>query len=350
MHRLRSIFLSAGFLFLCALVFSAPPANAKKVANAKKGYFALVIGNADYRTAPFLLNPVNDARAIRKALGKIGFQVVYGENLTRAQTHQKIGEFFSYSSTMKVAAVFYAGHGIQIDGVNYIIPVDADFEKEADLNNNVVSMSDLIRYLDKQSDVGLVFLDACRDNPFRSQIQSGLSQGLLTVSRSMGRIELGGRGLERLANNTGPDEILPRPPQIYQSRTTGTGASLPVTIGAGLAEIDAGVGMLVAFATRPGQVALDGAADRRHSPFTEGLLKYMTKPGLEIRQMLTRVRNHVRGNTSGKQIPWDSSSLIKDLYLVAALPPKKAKSVRRKRNPQPVYRAPPRRKRAPILP
>lgn len=284
---------------------------------AKEGKHALIIGNAAYEHASVLRNPARDSRAIRTALKKLGFEVEYGQDLTWAQTQEIVAKFLKKAGSAKTALFFYAGHGIQIRGQNFIIPVDANFSSADDLDSQIVSMNDIFRHIDKRSDTGLVFLDACRDNPFRAQIQKRLTSGEVQLTRSMGQIRLK-RGLARVesgAEESGGPAPTPTTPDDL------TGRPLPSTalsVGLGLAEIDGGEGMFVAYATRPGQVALDGKG--KHSPFTEGLLKYLNKPGLEIRQVLTRVRRHVRTKTEGKQTPWDSSSLIDDFYLAALTP------------------------------
>jgi hypothetical protein len=154
-------------------------------------------------------------------------------------------------------------------------------------------MSEIISYVDDYSKSGLVFLDACRNNPFGNNIQNGVARGLVQLSRSIGQLPFR-RGLERVSDES-------------------TILSSDLRIGTGLAEIDGGVGMFIAFATRPGKVALDGYGS--HSPFTEGLLKYLVVPEMDIKDTLQNVRKYVAKITRGKQIPWDASSLIENVYL-----------------------------------
>src|SRR5262249_10208564 len=157
-----------------------------------------------------------------------------------------------------VALVFYAGHGLQVNGRNYLVPVDGKLDKESDLLFQAVPL-DVIQGLMEQSQrTNIMILDACRDNPLARNL-----------ARSMG------------------------------TRSAG--------IGRGLGQTQAGIGTLIVYATQPGNVALDG--EGKDSPFTTALLAHLETPGLEVRQVFTRVRQSVIQSTKGKQVPWDSSSL-----------------------------------------
>lgn len=228
---------------------------------------ALVIGNGKYAHAGPLPNPANDARAVATALREVGFDVLQGSDLDRAGMERLIRDFLRKIAKAKVALLFYAGHGMQIDGRNYLVPVDAKLEAATDLNFETVELDRMLDSLSDPNRATIVMLDACRDNP--------LSRSFATKSRS-------------------------------------------ASVGSGLAAYaNPGTGTLIAFATAPGKVALDGQGD--NSPFTQGLVKHLKTPGLEVRQLLTRVRKDVSDATRGQQIPWDNSSLLGDVYL-ASLP------------------------------
>ncbi len=247
--------------FLIALLWFAPPALAEK-------RVALVIGNSAYKHAPALANPKNDAEGMAAALARLKFEVVAGTDLDKPAMERLLRAFAQKLATADVALVFYAGHGLQVHGRNYLVPIDGKLEQETDLAFEAVPL-DLVQGLMEQGQrTNIMILDACRDNP--------------------------------LARNL--------------ARTMGTRST---SIGRGLGEAKAGVGTLIVYATQPGNVALDGD-DGKNSPFTASLLKHIEAPGLEIRQVLTRVRNEVITATRDKQVPWDSSSLRGDFFFAAA--------------------------------
>ncbi len=228
---------------------------------------ALVIGNAAYKHAPALANPKNDAEGMAAALKRLKFDVLAGTDLDKPAMERLLQAFSLKLETADVALIFYAGHGLQVHGRNYLVPVDGKLDREADLVFQAVPL-DVIQGLMEQSQrTNIMILDACRDNP--------------------------------LARNL--------------ARTMGTRSA---SIGRGLGEAKAGIGTLIVYATQPGNVALDG--DTKNSPFTAALLKHIEAPGLEIRQVLTRVRNDVITTTREKQVPWDSSSLRGDFFFAAA--------------------------------
>jgi hypothetical protein len=239
---------------------AVPPAAAATPAG---GRIALVIGNGKYQHAVPLPNPANDARAVAKTLGEIGFEVVQGTDLDRVSMEGRLRDFLDKASRAQVALLFYAGHSLQVDGRNYLVPVDAKLETASDLNFGTVDLDRILASLEDPARANIVILDACRDNP---------------LARS------------------------------FAARTRSA------AVGAGLAAYTAlGTGTLIAFSTAPGKVAADG--EGANSPFTQGLIKYLRTPGLEVRQMLTRVRNDVAKATGEKQVPWDNSSLRGDVYL-----------------------------------
>ncbi len=226
----------------------------------------LVIGNGNYAHAGVLANPVNDAQAVADALNDVGFDVVLGRDLDRAAMERLLREFLRKAASAKVVLVFYAGHGLQVDGRNYLVPVDAKVESASDLAFDTVELDKILGSLEDPARATIVILDACRDNPLTRS----------TAARS-------------------------------RSTSVGSGLAAYSTLG---------TGTLIAFATAPGKVALDGTG--RNSPFTASLVKHIRTPGLEVRSMLTRVRADVMAATGNKQLPWDNSSLMGDVFLASA--------------------------------
>ncbi len=237
-------------------------------------YMALIIGNSAYRFTSPLKNPVNDAVALAAALERLGFTVVWGFDLSSAAMDFQISKFAESLGRAKVVFFYYAGHGMQIDGRNYLVPVDFDPSGKSTLGAGLVGMDKVLNNLTGGQSISIVILDACRDNPLASKLSAEIKSGrYMTLS--------GDRGIQ--------------------------------IIGKGLAEIKGGVGTLIAYATQPGNVAADG--DGNHSPFADGLLQYIESPGVEIRDILTQVRKHVIKKTLDRQIPWDHSSLVERVYL-----------------------------------
>ena len=265
--------LLVGLFVLVPVVLALAPLEAQAAAQAAaraERRVALIIGNSAYAHTPPLPNPRNDAEALAEVLGGLGFEVVEGLDLDRASTTRLLRAYADRLKGASVALFFYAGHGLQVDGINYLVPVDARLEEENDLPFEAVELSLVLRLMQRQVPTSLVFVDACRNNP--------LAQNL---SRSMGK-------------------------------------SRSVAVGKGLARVSSGVGMLIAYATQPDAVAADGAG--RHSPFTGALLKHIAAPGLEVRQVLSRVRERVVRESGGRQVPWDNSSLTGDFYFAAQQP------------------------------
>jgi uncharacterized caspase-like protein len=220
---------------------------------------ALVIGNSSYETVTVLPNPANDAKAMTDLLTSAGFEVVNAPNLTQTELRQAISNFAGIVSAKgrdTVALVFYAGHGLQVDGENFLVPIDARIQREADVPLQAMRLADVMNaFAAVRSKSLIVILDACRNNPFSEINKSG---------------------------------------------------------GRGLAIVDAPTGSLVSYSTAPGTEAQDG--EGANSPFTAGLLKIAREPGLPIEQALKRVRLHVHQATNTQQTPWESSSLIGDFY------------------------------------
>src|SRR5580765_8320952 len=252
------------FSLLC-MMLSAGAANAER-------RVAFVVGNGAYKNVAQLPNPPVDAKAMASALRNVGFEVVEGTNLTRDKMTERLLEFGKKAQGADVAVFFYAGHGIAINGTNYLLPVDADIKSEMDVKLGAAINIDLT--LDQtmsDAKVKLVFLDACRDNPFAAKIKSN------SATRS-------------------------------------------VNVQAGLAEMKSGEGTLIAFATGPGQTALDGEVGT-NSPFTRALMANLTSPGVEIQQAMTKVRAQVNEETNKSQLPWGHTNLIGSVYLNGAPAP-----------------------------
>ena len=229
---------------------------------AAAGRLALVIGNSAYRNAPALDNPSNDAADLANALRGIGFDVIETRDATREAMANAVRAFSERIGSADVALFFYAGHGLQMNGENYLLPVDARIESAADVRFNTINLTDIQQEMEGGGRANIIMLDACRNNPFADKLAHD-HRGLTT--RGLGRLEA------------------------------------------------TGVGSLVVFSTQPNNVAFDGAG--RNSPFTSALLKHIAAPGLEVRQMISKVRGDVLAATEQKQVPWDNSSLVGDVYL-----------------------------------
>ena len=246
---------------VCAIALAAwaSLAAAQVAQGVKEQRLALVIGNGAYKASP-LSNPVNDARAMAGALKETGFAVILKENASLKDMTLALREFGDKLKGGGVGLFYYAGHGMAVKGRNYLIPVDAQIEREDEIAFNAL---DANAVLDKMESAGnrlnLAILDACRNNPFTRSFRSG-SQGL--------------------------------------------------------AQMDAPVGTLVSFATAPGQVASDG--NGKNGLFTQHLLENIRRPGLKIEDVFKAVRVSVRRDSEGKQVPWEASSLEGDFYFVAA--------------------------------
>ena len=226
---------------------------------------ALVIGVGRYQHAPALTNPANDVRLIGPALQKLDFDVQIIIDPDYETLKQALRDFGRRLEGAKVALFFYAGHGVQVSGRNYLLPVNAALAREPDLRYEAFDVQAVLDEMDTPGRVNLVFLDACRDNPLSRSLAARMGNRGSAIDRGLARIE------------------------------TQTG------------------GTLIAYATAPGDVAADGD---RNSPFTAALARHIATPGLDVRQMLTRVRGDVQAATSGKQRPWVNESLDADFYFV----------------------------------
>jgi uncharacterized caspase-like protein len=207
---------------------------------AAESRVALVMGNTAYQHAPALANPLNDAVAMAAALRRLDFAVEEALDLDRRGMLEALRRFSGLLASADVGLFYYAGHALQVSGRNYLVPVDASLEREADLLFQAIDLALVLRLLEERPRTSIVVLDACRDNPLAR-----------SLARSMGRTR-------------------------------------SQAVGRGLAAIESGIGTLIAYATEPDDVALDGEGD--HSPFTAALLDHIETPALEIRQMLSRAR------------------------------------------------------------
>ncbi|RXG91696.1 caspase family protein [Bradyrhizobium zhanjiangense] len=227
---------------------------------------AFVVGNGSYKNVAQLPNPPIDAKAMAATLRNVGFEVIEGSNLSRDQMTEKLLDFGRKAQGSDIALFYYAGHGIAVSGTNYLLPVDADIKSEMDVKLGAAINIDLtLEQTMGDAKVKLVFLDACRDNPFAAKIKSN------SATRS-------------------------------------------VNVQSGLAEMKSGEGTLIAFATGPGQTALDGQ-EGNNSPFTRALIDNITKPGVEIQQAMTAVRAQVNEETHKGQLPWGHTNLTGSVYL-----------------------------------
>jgi uncharacterized caspase-like protein len=230
-----------------------------------------VIGNGAYTHVKALPNPSNDARSIAKSLRDIGFTVSEGIDLDRAAMQKTTRDFLREAARAQVALVYYAGHGVQVDGRNYLVPVDVQFQPGAKMTDAMMDMDTIMAGLDDQVRTNILILDACRNNPMAPRVASA------------------------------------EPSRAVEA---GSGLAAPATLGSGST---LGAGTLIAFATAPGQVALDGEGG--NSPFSAALSRHIGTPGIEVQQMLTRVRAEVVAATKAKQVPWSNSSLLGEVYL-----------------------------------
>ncbi len=246
---------------------------------------ALVIGNSRYAHAMPLANPANDAAAMAATLAGLGFDVVIGIDLDLRAIGDVQGAFEEKLRTNPdVALLFYAGHGLQVDGKNYLVPVDAEITQKAHLASRALLFNDILEPITEHTGASLIFLDACRDNPFARNLLRSFEPGAA-------------RKVTDALPNTGP-------------------------IRGGLARIEKVAGTFIAYATAPDTVAYDGKG--QNSPFTRALLANIPTPGLSVGDMMIDVRNAVLEETHGRQEPWDQSSLRSRFYFVpkrAAPPP-----------------------------
>lgn len=224
---------------------------------------ALVIGNGSYRVAATLRNAPNDARAMASALKDTGFNVLYRQNATYKEMTALIRQFGDGLRNGGVGVFYYAGHGMQVRGRNYLIPVDAEIEREDEIAYSAVDANLVLEKMQSANNrLNILILDACRNNPFARSFRS---------------------------------------------------------TGQGLTQMEAPVGTLVAFATAPGAVASDG--DGENGLYTRHLLDHIRQPGVRVEDVFKNVRVAVRRDSGGKQVPWESTSLEGDFYFKPVIVP-----------------------------
>lgn len=247
--------ISSMFVALLAAAF-ALFAQVAQASTEKR--VALVVGNSAYEHIAPLRNPSNDAADLTEKLKSLGFQVFGGTDLDRRTLVKALIDFGRAAGEADTALFYYAGHGVQVNGENYLVPVDALVEFEEEIDISLVTLSNVMRQLERGSKTNIIFLDACRNNPFEDKL-----------------------------------------------KVSSTRAAIPMT--KGLSRVQSGRGTFIAYATQPDAVASDG--NGRNSPFTTALLSHIGTPGQTISDMMIEVRNDVMEATNNVQIPWDSSSL-----------------------------------------
>ena len=260
----RLVLTRFAFAAVAFLVLALLPHDAVHAAGLR---LALVIGNSAYQHAPLLKNPRNDADDLAVMLEKLGFTVIRGVDLDKRAMDRTIQEFAATLHGADAGVFFYAGHGLQVNGVNYLVPTDAALASAAAPDFELVRLDVVQRSMERESSTNILFLDACRNNP--------LARNLV---RSMGT-----RSAE---------------------------------IGRGLAAVESGVGTLISFSTQPGNVAFDGGG--RNSPFTAALLKQLAAAQEDLSSLLINVRNDVMSSTQNQQVPWEHSALRAKFFFAGA--------------------------------
>ena len=255
---------AAWLLWLALAFFPAPPARAQATPPVTPARVALVIGNAAYPTGA-LPNASNDAVDIARELEAAGFLVILRRDATLKEMHLALREFGDKLGRNTTGLFYFAGHGLQVKGRNYLVPVDADMAREDEVAFSAMDLAAVMEKLDSaRNPVNLVILDACRNNPFASRFQLAAK---------------------------------------------------------GLAQVDAPPGTLIAFATAPGSVAADGQG--RNGLYTSHLLEQMRRPGVPVEEVLKATRAAVRKASASQQVPWESTSL-ESTFMFRSAPPKAA--------------------------
>ena len=257
LHRL----IAVAVLAVATLAGLAP-------AHADGRRVALIIGNSAYRNVPALPNPANDASDVAAAFRRLGFAVTLVQNGSFDDMRRGLLAFGQQAANADMATVYFAGHGMEVGGENWLIPVDAALKRETDAENEAISLRSVMMQLSNTTSLGLVILDACRNNPFIAKMQRTLASR--AISGGLGRIEPVGN-------------------------------------------------VLVAYAARDGTTALDG--DGRNSPFTTALLKNIETPGVEVTFMFRNVRDDVMEATRNEQQPFVYGSLSRKAIYLAGQPP-----------------------------
>jgi len=256
--------------FVSGLTAAAAFAGAAPTAAAAEGRrVALVIGNGAYSNVPALLNPPNDASDIAAALKRLGFTVSLATNASFDEMRRGLIALGRDAAGADMAALYFAGHGMEINGENWLIPIDAALKRDTDAANEAISLQSVMLQVSNTTSLGLVILDACRDNPFAVRMNRSLATRAATMG-GLGRIEPTGN-------------------------------------------------VLVAYAARDGTTALDG--DARNSPFAAALLRNIEAPGVEVTFMFRNVRDDVMEATRNQQQPFVYGSLSRKAIYLAGPPP-----------------------------
>jgi uncharacterized caspase-like protein len=230
---------------------------------------ALVIGNSAYNNAPALPNPARDATAVAGALQGLGFQsVVVETNLGREKMIDALRNFARQAQSADWALVYFAGHGMEVGGTNYLLPVDASIESDLDMPFAAVPLEQVLNATDRARKLRLVILDACRNNPFANKM------------------------------------------------TRTAGVSSRSVVDRGFARVEPDAGTLVIYAAKDGQTASDG--DGANSPFATAFLKNLARPGVEVRRLFDNVRDDVQELTRQRQLPYSYGSISgrEDFYFL----------------------------------
>ena len=258
-------------------------ASSATFAFAAENRVALVIGNSAYQHASALANPKNDAADMAAAAERLGFKVIKGLDLDKSGMDRTIRRFAEALRGATIGMFFYAGHGLQVGGRNYLVPIDAELKTAEALDFEMVGLDVVQRIMEAATETNILFVDACRDNP--------LSRNL---ARAMG------------------------------TRST--------AIGHGLTAQEAGAGTLISFSTQPGNVALDGTGTR-NSPYAGALAKHIATQGKDLPAVLVQVRRDVMATTGKRQIPWEHSALTAEVMLAPRLRSRHRRILRPKRMP-----------------
>ncbi len=254
-HRYRFLPLVIALAFVWAVLFVDQ--IYAKTGEIQGRRVALIVGNSNYKSVYSLKNAVSDSTSISAVLSRLGFEVIEVSDVTKAEFTKALDEFSIAAQDAEAAVFYYSGHGFQLGGSNFLVPVDAKLNNRETILKETLRLNDVIEAVQDRNRQTLIFLDACRNNPLPESVRD----------KSM---------LD------------------------------------GLAQLEAGTGTFVAFATQPGNITRDGAGN--HSPFAAALLEHMETPGISISDMMIRVRNSVEVATLQTQTPWDQSSLRNQFY------------------------------------
>ena len=239
-----------GHIVVLLLMLLSPLAALAQTPDERR--VALIIGNSDYELVTALDNPGNDASDMAVALEGLGFEVFLGLDVTQREMNDISEKFAEAIRTADVSMFYYAGHGFQVGGQNYLVPTDARIERPEDVQNQTMALGEILQRMEAAPGIKFVFLDACRNNPFEGVVGA---------------------------------------------------------VSEGLARIGNAADFMISFATQPDNVAYDGTG--RNSFFTEALLSHIYTPGLDVSDLMISVRKDVLAATGGRQIPWENSSLTR---------------------------------------